>query len=188
MNLYHGSPVHGLTEFSIENPRFEPVEGSGVYLTQDYRVARRFAGSEGCVYVCKLKSDCVFDATSKNEFKTLLQKISKKIGFNLFSLEHIDQTITGLVSGQYQITGHSSSGFSWQIGDLLSNNSSFLSIENNDEKLELVKNEIDDYLNQHPILKYNDKNLGLVYLCRDPQILKISETIDVGSDAELELL
>jgi hypothetical protein len=44
MNLYHGSPVHGLTEFSIENPRFEPVEGSGVYLTQDYRVARIFGG------------------------------------------------------------------------------------------------------------------------------------------------
>ena len=188
MKLYHGSPIQGITEFEIENPRFEPVEGTGVYLTPKYSLARGYAGSEGAVYICEFKTNAIFDATNKNEFIFLFQKISKKIKYNIMKLNGINETINGLFSGQYQITDESSSGVTWQLRNLLLNDEIFNELPNADDKLETMKSEVKEYFEQHPILKYNDKTLGLIYVCRNPSVLKIVGWVDVGSKEDTELL
>jgi hypothetical protein len=188
MNIYHGSPTHGITEFSLDDPRFESVEGSGVYLTLNYKLARGYAGSEGCVYICKFDTEAVFDATDKNEFNELLRRLSKKINFNILDVDFVSETVNGLVSGQYQITDQNSSGLFWQIKNLLFNNEDFMNFSDSEDKIDIIKVEIDEYLDQHPIVKYNDKSLGLIYLCKIPSYLKIIKSIIVGSDEDLELL
>jgi hypothetical protein len=188
MKLYHGSPIHNLSEFQIDKPRYTPVEGAGVYLTLNYKIARGYAGSEGCVYVCELKSEAIFDATDGNEFRLLFSHISKAIGFELSEIQFFKETIQGLVSGQYQVSNDDGSGLFWQVKNLLLNEEKFTLLSDSDEKLELINSIIDDYLSQHPVLKYNDKGLGLVFVCRDPNLLKIVHSIDIGSDEDLDLL
>lgn len=188
MRLFHGSPSHTITEFSIENPRFESVEGTGVYLTTDYRIARGYAGSEGCVYVCELKDQAIFDATNVEEFEQLLLRVGKFINFNVLDVECMNLTVRGLVSGQYQITNEQGHGLNWQVRNVLLNNEAFCKLSDYDEKLEEISTQIQSYLDDHSVVKYMDKRLGLVFVCRNPSQLKIVGSIVVGSDEEIDLL
>lgn len=188
MKLYHGSPSHDITEFKLDNPRFNPVEGSGVYFTKDYRIARGYAGSEGCVYICEFTNHSIFDATSEDEFKNLFKKISKKIGWNILKLPYINETIKGMINGSYKIVDDGDSGISWQIRNLLYNNDEFNKLENPDEITDQVSSMIKDYFSEHFILKYNDKSLGLIFLCKEPSIIKIVDKVTIGSDEDEALL
>lgn len=184
MKWYHGSPIRQLKEFKIDNPRFQSVEGQGLYLTPDYKIARGYAGSEGSVYEVELQTSAIFDATEKTEFLYCLELVSKKIEFNLMDLDFIELTIESLVSGEYQITDEYNAGFAWQIKNLLLNDERFSSLTDGDEKIEIMQNEIKNYLSKHHIIKYVDKNLGLVKICKDPQVVCISKEIVVGSTEE----
>jgi hypothetical protein len=188
MKLYHGSPKQGITEFCFDNPRYQSVEGAGVYLTNDYRVARGYAGSEGAVYVCELKPQAIFDATDPAEFTGLLARIGKDINFDVTSLDSMAVTIAGLVSGQYQITNEQGTGLNWQIRNVLINDENFCSLPDADEKLERIEQMVNEYMSEHSVLKYVDKLLGLVFVCRDASALKITGEVAVGSDDELPFL
>ena len=134
MKLFHGSPNYGITEFSIEKQRYEPVEGVGVYLTTEYKIARGYAGSEGCVYICEVKNGAIFDATQSEEFEFLFEQVSKRSGVDLMALEYIKPTIKGLVSGQFQISDDCT-GLFWQIKNLLFNDEGFCQRTDGDKKI-----------------------------------------------------
>lgn len=188
MKIYHGSPCVTIKEFNLDNKRYELVEGDGVYFTQDYRIARKYAGSEGAIYVCSLRSSAVFDATNPEEYSSLFESISKKINFDLTSLDYIEETIENLVSGQYLINDEIGMGLSWQIINLLNNDENFVSLKDSEEKIQIVKSEIAQYLQDHGVWKYNDKLMGLIMLCRNPTLIKIDEIIMVGSKEDENLL
>lgn len=184
MKLYHGSPVKNIKEFNLDQTRFEPVEGSGIYFTIDYKIARGYAGSEGSVYLCLLKNNAIFDATNKDEFTFLIELMSNSINYNLLSLDFINETINSFIDGQYKITDDSISGIFWQFKNLLLNDEKFTSLNDFEEKLTKLKEFIKEYIDQHSVLKYFDKNLGLIFLAKDPSIIKIIEEIEVGSEQE----
>ena len=188
MKLYHGSPVKNITEFHLDTPRFESVEGRGVYLTENYKLARGYAGAEGSVYICQFKNQAIFDATSKEEFYYLIQKVSKDINFDLNSLEFLSLTLEGMVSGQYQITNEQGQGLTWQIKNLLYNDEGFNEEPNGEEKIKKLEDTIEEYLSQHSVIKYQDKTLGLIYLAKDPSILKIMQEVEIGSHEDESLL
>jgi hypothetical protein len=187
MKLYHGSPVRNITEFHLENIRFESVEGYGTYFTHDYRIAREYAGSEGSVYECQING-AVFDATSTEAFCLMISQINNKIKFDLNSVEYLKETINGLVQGQYQISDHAKSGLTWQILNLLDNNESFHSIDNKEEIIQIIQQHIKEYMADHCALKYIDLKLGITYVCKDPSCIKILKEITIGSIEDEESL
>lgn len=187
MKLYHGSPYQNIKEFNLDRPRFEnPTEGFGIYLTEQYKVARDYAGSEGSIYVCELTNQATFDSTQIEEYEFILKKISKQIKFDLLKLDYMDLTLKNLVHGQYQISTIEGTGFSWQIKNLLYNNEAFLSLKNSEEITDLVVKLIEEYLAEHYTLKYNSGNIGTVYVVRDPSIIKINKEIVIGSKEDEE--
>lgn len=188
MKLYHGSPAKGISEFNLDSVRFESVEGKGVYLTPNYRLARGYAGAEGSVYICEIKGSAIFDATQIEEFNFLLTQASKVINFNLLFLDYIKPTIQGLVDGQYQITNEQGNGINWQLKNLLYNDDKFNSLNNQEEVIKSLEDYIEDYFSQHQVLKYKDKSLGIIFLAKDPLIIKILQEIEVGSDLEEDFL
>lgn len=188
MKLYHGSPTQNISEFHLDTPRYQSVEGSGVYLTESYKIARGYAGSEGSVYVCEFSKSNIFDATNESEFKFLFERVSKIIKFDLMKVEYINETIAGFIKGQYRINNDTNDGINWQIKNLLLNDDSFNDLENQDEILEQIFEVVDEYLNDHFMIKYIDPGLGIVYVCRDPNYIKIAQEIVIGSPEDIELL
>lgn len=187
MKLWHGSPARGIQEFNLDNIRFESIEGYGTYLTPTYSIARSYAGAEGSVYQCEVRG-AIFDGTSREEYKSLIQDISKKIKFDLTSLEYISSTIDGLISGEYQISDHDGYGMTWQILNVLDADDRYHELDNGDEIKEEIKELIRDYMDQHDAIKYHDKKLGLVVVCKNPTVIKIVDEVEIGSDQDLELI
>lgn len=190
MKIYHGSPNQNIDKFSLDNePRYNSVEGRGVYMTVDYKIARGYAGSEGSIYVCELKTSAIFDATDDEEFNYLIELISKKINFSIKDVDYLKETISGLVSGEYRISDDDGGeGLFWQIKNLLLNTEKFCSLTNSDSLLEEIREFLREYMTQHPIIKYNDKNLGLIYLGKNSDYIKIINEIKVGSQEDEDLL
>lgn len=190
MKIYHGSPNQNIEKFNIDNePRYNLVEGNGIYMTVDYKIARSYAGSEGSVYLCELITGAVFDATSEEEFNFVVDKISKKINYPIKNVDYYKETISGLVSGQYRISDdNKGEGLFWQIKNLLLNTEEFCSMKNSDTLIEDINEFLKEYMHQHPIIKYNDKNLGLIYLGKDANYIKIINEIKVGSKEDEDLL
>ncbi len=188
MKLYHGSPAKNIIEFNLDSVRFESVEGKGVYLTPSYNLARGYAGAEGSVYICSIKNGAIFDATQVEEFEFLLKQASKKINFNLLNLSYIKETLQGLAEGQYQITNEQGSGINWQLKNLLYNNEDFNSLNNQEELIKILEEYIEDYLQQHQIIKYKDKSLGIIFLAKDPLMVKILQEIEVGSSLDEDFI
>jgi GNAT superfamily N-acetyltransferase/8-oxo-dGTP pyrophosphatase MutT (NUDIX family) len=188
--LYHGSPTQGLTDLFYD-PAFTRrdagtlVEGEGVYLTESYRVARGYAGSEGSIYEVKLKADGVFLADKKQSYLDIYKSVQKKFKINLARMETkwcIERSMDG--------TG-SVTGFGDSIRQVLVNDESFVTNPDNENKAE----EIQEFINQEiagwPVVRYLDPNIDdgrtHVYVVRQDspgQHIQIVREIVVMSDED----
>lgn len=192
MQVFHGSPARGIVKFELRESRFESLEGTGLYCTLDYRVARKYAGSEGSVYKCELLSTNVFDATEAEEFETLFTKLSKAIGFKINSCSNFNKLVSFFVKGQYQITDEQNTGLYFQIERFLENDEIFVEKfqDETSEIYEKIKIFLNEYMSQFSIMKYNsgDSKLGLVYIVRNCDLISILEEIEIGSDKDIDNL
>jgi hypothetical protein len=182
MELYHGSPTQGITEFVIDSKykRHElPHEGEGIYLTEDRDIARGYAGPEGSLYICKLRSGATFDATDGAEFTRCLRLARKEVGEIKIlpkSAKMIRQTIKRAAKGDYGVTN-----FGDQVRLILSNDELATSEEGSDIKIDKTSEIIDAYIQEHPIVRYYDSQIGkgdkLIFVVRDPRLIRIENEI-----------
>jgi hypothetical protein len=177
---YHGSPVKNITQFVVDQPRYDSLEGNGVYLTKSYGIARGYAGSEGSVYEVEV-SGAILDMTNREELNRMVKMASKIVGFDVSQLALIPETLAEIISGRYQIGNHKGMGVGWQIKNILLNEESFISKPGADEQALLVENTINDYLHEHDAWLYEDTKLGLVMVIKNPDKVKPVQEIEVGS-------
>lgn len=189
MKLYHGSPVKGIIEFSKDAPsRFQSIEGDGLYISPDYKIARSYAGSEGSVYEISLNKNLILDLRTDEEFLDMIKKISDKTGIDILKLDGITNTLEGLVSGHYRIRPSGDSGFNWQIKQLLDANEDFTLRNDCEEIYEIIDSYIIDYFSYHDVMIYNDLKLGIVYLSMNPEKVLILKEIQVCTEDEHDYL
>lgn len=181
MKLYHGSPVKNIKSFNLDKIRGVSVEGNGVYLTHKIDMAKHYAGSEGSVYECNIESLNLFDATKEESFLEMISIISKRIDFNVSSIDFLKETIAGFLSGDYQISDYNGSGLTWQIKNLLFNNEVFCSLSHQDAIISSLEEEIKTYMNQFSVMKYHDKGLGVMFICYRPDLVQIDCEVDPNS-------
>ena len=189
MKLFHGSPNKFITEFSLEAPsRYTPLEGNGLYLTADYKIARSYAGSEGSVYevnVAKLKT---LDFSTREEFDFILNELSRYIQKDLSKLEGLENTIEGLMSGHYRIRPGRDAGLNFQIKNLLDSDEIFHEQSDTQDILDKLDSWLYEYFNNYSVMKYHDLKLGIVWLGLKPEQIKIVKEINVCSEDEHEYL
>lgn len=182
--LYHGSPTQGIEEFVIDkkHSRHElPHEGEGIYLTEDPEIARGYAGPEGSVYTCTLRSGATFDATDPKEFTRCLRLAKEEAGEIRMSPESakmIRQIIKRAADGDSGITN-----FGDQVRLILSNDEIACTTEGSDEKISKTRDVIDAYIEEHPIIKYYDSQIGkgekLIFVVRDASLIHITGEVPV---------
>lgn len=192
MYLFHGSPARNIEKFKLESSRYQSLEGTGVYFTMNYRLARKYAGSEGSIYKCELKVNSFFDATTADDFTDLFEKISKLIGMDILKIEGCSKLINGLTKGQYEINDEQELGLFFHVKRMLSNSEKFNSKfeDNLDETLTEIKEFISNHMSQYPVMKYNsgEPHLGAFFIVRDCSLIAIRSEIEVGSDLDIEYL
>lgn len=182
MEYYHGSPTHGIEKFTLDEKhrRHEaPHEGEGIYLTEDFEIAKHYAGSEGAVYTCKLASSPVFDATDPEEFTRCLRLAREEAGevdVTPETAKMIRQTIQRIMKGDWGVTN-----FGEQVRQMLLNDELAVTMEDGDTRIAKTKEVINAYMDEHPVVKYYDSQIGngkkLILVVRDPSLVKItSET------------
>lgn len=184
---YHGSPIKGLTNFVIDKPRYDSLEGNGVYLTQSYSIARGYAGSEGSVYEVEL-TGAILDMTTTEEIDQMVNMASKIAEIDVRQLGFAQETFVAILKGQYQIGPHKGMGIGWQIKNLLLNNEEFITQEGADDKALAVETKINEYLMEHDAWLYEDTKLGLVVVVKNPEKVIPIKEIEVGSKEDEALL
>lgn len=177
---YHGSPVKNITLFVVDQPRYDSLEGNGVYLTQSYSVARSYAGSEGSVYEVEV-SGAILDMTNREELDIMVKIASKIVGFDVLKLALMAETLEEIINGRYQIGNHKGMGVGWQIKNILLNEESFITKPGADEQALDVETKINEYLHSHDAWLYEDTKLGLVMIIKNPDKVKPTKEIIVGS-------
>lgn len=184
MKLYHGSPHHGIEKFEIrKSHRTSLNEGEGIYLVDNPKIARDYAGSEGAIYEVALRSGAlVFDATSKEEFnrclKMAMQEAGSAIRINPEAARMLKKQIEGIIEGRWSVTR-----FSKSVRDILLNVDGVVVDDPNEESLQTALDVIDAYMEEHPIIKYKDSSIGegksLVYVVRDPNLIRVQKETPV---------
>lgn len=180
---FHGSPVKQIKSFVIDKPRYDSLEGSGVYLTQSYAVARGYAGSEGSVYELEV-SGAILDLTTMDELNHMVKMASKIAGVNVRKLEYTEDTLKEITQGRYQIGSHKGMGIGWQIKNILLNNEAYISKPGSEEKALAVETKINEYLNEHDAWLYEDTKLGRVMVVKNPSKVVLLKEIEVGSEED----
>lgn len=184
---YHGSPVKGIKSFVIDKPRYDSLEGAGVYLTKSYGIARGYAGPEGSVYEVEV-SGAVLDLTTMIEIEHMVKMASKIAGVNVKKLEYAQETFESILQGRYQIGSHKGMGIGWQIKNILLNNESYISQAGAEEKALAVETKINEYLNEHDAWLYEDTKLGVVMVVKSPEKVLVVNEIEVGTTEDEERL
>lgn len=177
---YHGSPIRNISGFVVDQPRYDSLEGNGVYLTQSYTIARSYAGREGSVYEVEI-SGAILDMTNREELDRMVKQASNIVGFDIMKLELIPGTIEEILNGRYQIGNHKGMGVGWQIKNILLNEESFITKYGADEQALSVETKINEYLHNHDAWLYEDSKLGLVLIVKNPDKVKPIKEIIVGS-------
>lgn len=185
---FHGSPVKNIKAFIITpESRYDSMEGRGIYLTKDYKIARGYAGSEGSVYEVEVKGS-LLDMTTDDDLNRMIKMASEISGVDLTKLEGAENTFQGIRSGWFQIGDHAGLGVGWQLKNLLLNDEEFLQDRDGDAKALEVESKINEYLNEHDLWLYEDSKLGQVLLVKNPDKVKPAREIEVGSDDDVEML
>lgn len=184
---YHGSPVKGIKSFVVDRPRYDSIEGQGVYLSQSYAIARGYAGPEGSVYEVELQG-AILNMTSEDEIENMVSIASKIVGFNVRTLELAEETFKEIIQGRYQIGPHKGMGVGWQIKNLLLNHEPFIILEGADDKSLEVEVKINEYLMSHDAWLYEDTKLGLVIVVKNPEKVRPIKEIEVGTSSDEENL
>ena len=192
--LYHGSPTAGLTDLFYD-PEFarmdvnELVEGAGVYLTESYRVARSYAGSEGSVYEVKLKAASVLRADQEQNYLDLLERAGKQFQVDLSGID-FHHPIDRCVEGRGSVTN-----FGEAVRMILLNEESFVMDTANEDKAEQIRDFINQDISEWPVVRYLDPNIDdgrtHVYVVRQDQPgqhVRIVREIPVGSPEDEEML
>ena len=187
MKVFHGSPSIDIDSFNLDNIRYQSLEGLGVYFTPDYRVARKYAGSEGAVYLCSFKSSYILDATSIDSFDELFENIKAHLKIDIVKNKNFKVFLKNLTSGQYQISNHNNEGLTSHILRILKKDESIDS-DFLDEQESVLNEIVDDFLNGYSIIKYLDTNKEIVFICKKPELIKIEKVIVVGSDDDINYL
>lgn len=182
MKVYHGSPTKGLSHlvFKKEHSRFYEnlVEGEGIYLTEDYEVAKGYASSGGSIYHVKFISGPILDATKSIQFEKVLSEVSQELGIkNLATVRYVHETIESVIEGSSSI---SKFGKSIQL------------IIDNDEKMmpvvesrggydfsETVATEIQKKIDEFAIIKYVDRGINnassIIYIVRNADAIAVEK-------------
>lgn len=193
MYLFHGSPARNIDHFKLENSRYQSLEGTGIYFTLNYRFARKYAGSEGSIYKCTIKTDSYFDATQENDFIYLFEKISQLISYDILKLKDFNKLISGLLKGQYEINEENNQGLSSHLIRFLKKDENFFShfeSDDIDQIFENITKFIKNYMSQYSVMKYNsgEPSVGAFFIVRDCSLISIRSEIEVGSDLDIEYL
>lgn len=166
MILYHGTNKI-FEEFKINkelsNFRYsELMEGLGVYMTTSKEIA---SGYGQYIYEVEIDDKDIFDSTSKEEMIDIIRMISKRVDFDIESMIDVSDLCDGVESGDISV-----SELYKEINDLLDSNeelyirySDRLTYDDDD-----LFNQIEEaYLDIIPsVIKYYDKGLGIVYICK----------------------
>lgn len=183
---YHGSPVKNIKQFVIDQPRYDSLEGNGIYLTRSYDIARGYAGETGSVYEVEV-SGSLLDMTNPEELEKMVTMASQIVGFDVKKIELIPETLAEIMNGRYQIGNHKGMGVGWQIKNILLNEEQFITKPGADEKALLVETTINNYINSFDSWLYEDTKLGLILLIKNPDKAKPTKEIVVGSGDDLKM-
>jgi len=173
--LFHGSPIHNIQRFSLETEeRYDSYEGRGLYCTENYKTARKYAGSEGCVYHLKLKSHDQFDATKEDDMLELIKKYYKEKRLDFILNESLSKILKSMTKGTYSLMIQDAN-LGVKLQDIL---------DLEDDFLEFYKSELEYY----DVLKYTDPQLETVILIKRMEIIVIEDEIEVTSEKEINYL
>ena len=173
--IYHGSRFQNLTslDFDKERSRAELTEGDGIYLTDSYKVAAEYAGSEGSVY--KLEIFCpIFKAYERESFQNVLNEMENEYSIKFSSIAYVDSTIDTVVEGRSSIQNFGNS-----IKLILDNDEDFVRLSEKkglDLSDQIAKN-IRDKIHGYNAWAYYDEAIdqgkSLVYLVKNSSVIQI---------------
>lgn len=178
MKLYHGSN-RLFKEFKIskELKNFgEDVlaEGIGIYMTENKNVASSYGAY---IYEIEVDEKNIFDATSEEEIINIIRKVSNLVDFDIENMIDIYDLCEGIKEGDLSVTE-----LYKEINDLLDSKEELYI--NYADRVEDYENGLfgqieKAYLNLLPsIIKYNDKSLGVVYICKKDENKIIIKNIE----------
>lgn len=146
------------------------MEGLGVYMTENINIASKYGKYLYRVFV---NEEDIFDATKKKNIVALINALGMKVDIPLYDYIDIEGLALGIRDGQYSITDCGQ-----EICNCLDSVEEFYQMYQDkityedDCLLERIKDEFKELLK--PIIKYNDKSLGVVYIgIKKLNILKI---------------
>ncbi|AMN31101.1 hypothetical protein [Clostridium perfringens] len=178
MLLMHGSnkifKQFEISEGLIQHNKQNLVEGIGIYMTKNKKVASSYGQY---VYVIKVDDEYIIDFTDKSVIYRFVETLSDKINVELPKYMDIEYWIEGILEGEISIM----QGFEEIKNNLLSNDYFMLKKGHRvTYKNNCIFKELEDEYKKllKSIVKYYDKSLGEVYICRkNANILNIEYVI-----------